>query len=315
MSDSEWENYQAFHIGMARSRLVLNDALHRLGQQGAEWPLVRNNPDPIAWLEKNLQVDFVGKSGILRIALSNGDPKERAAVVNAVASAYLDQFSQMYRHKQDKDLEKLRHLYEKFGDDARKRREELRDLQRQAGPPDPAALANRQSFEKEYRTALERELVRVQLGKIDMEARLSLAAASPKVKPVSRRGNAADAAAAAGLTTLGAHGPLPLAMQFAALCEALLPGKEAKALVRRLESEKALLEGKERRLMASLRDLKRKIEGIQNNSLEVDAFKQSMAVLDKILNKIGVRIAELEAEKEADPPVTLMEEASAGEGK
>jgi hypothetical protein len=314
MSDSEWDSLQANQLALVKSRLVLNDALHRLLRQAAESKLDRNNLAPmasIAWLEKDLQVDFVGKSGILRIGLSSGDPKERVAVVNAVAHAYLDEVTQLFRKKQDNDLEKLKGLAGRLTDDLRRRREELRELQKVAGNPDPAAHVNWQSFEKEYRTALARELVRVRLGKIDVEARLFLASVSPKVKPVSRRGYAADALTAAGLTTFGAHGPLPLVMRFAAICEALLPDKEAKALVWDLENEKALLDDKQGRLLASLTDLKPKTERIQNNAPEVDVIKDSLALLEKTLNKIFTRVVELELEKEAGPPITLMEEASA----
>jgi hypothetical protein len=52
----------------------------------------KENPDPKTarkWLEKNLRVESLEDTGVLRISFMEGSPKERVAIVNAVAEAYV----------------------------------------------------------------------------------------------------------------------------------------------------------------------------------------------------------------------------------
>src|SRR5947199_156607 len=52
---------------------------------------IREQTDPVAWLEKNVQVSFPAQSEVLRIAITGDYPADLAALVNAVKDAYIDE--------------------------------------------------------------------------------------------------------------------------------------------------------------------------------------------------------------------------------
>ena len=74
-----------------KSRPILLAALKRPDVAGLN--IVRDREDPVAWLEENLKVAFLGDSDILRVSLDGTEPKEQAVLVNAVNDAYLEEFN------------------------------------------------------------------------------------------------------------------------------------------------------------------------------------------------------------------------------
>ena len=60
-------------------------------------PMIASSKDPKALLRKELAVEIVKDTFLIRVALSSRDPEEAAAIVNAVVSAYLEQHSDYHK--------------------------------------------------------------------------------------------------------------------------------------------------------------------------------------------------------------------------
>jgi hypothetical protein len=84
-----YEAYYRAQPERVRSRLVLSAALRDRHVVGL--PIIKNQPDPIGWLQQHIDVDYVGGSEIMRIALRGKNEQELIALVNAVTDAYLSE--------------------------------------------------------------------------------------------------------------------------------------------------------------------------------------------------------------------------------
>src|SRR5579883_761864 len=61
-----------------------------------------NHDEEVAWLAQHLQIDYLDGTGVLRIALNAGNPREQALLVNAVVHGYF-KVEVDRRHKRVKD--------------------------------------------------------------------------------------------------------------------------------------------------------------------------------------------------------------------
>ncbi|HYV36565.1 MAG TPA: hypothetical protein VE988_12710 [Gemmataceae bacterium] len=82
----EFDGFQKTQVAMVKSRLVLNSALRE--PKVAALAVVREQTDPVAWLEKKLIVDFPDAPEIMRIAMI-GEVTDAVVIVNAVMGSYL----------------------------------------------------------------------------------------------------------------------------------------------------------------------------------------------------------------------------------
>jgi hypothetical protein len=73
--------YEAAHCRSVLDTVLRADTVSRL-------TVVRKQKNARTWLEKNLRVDSLDDTGVLRISLAEGSPAEQVAIVNAVAKAY-----------------------------------------------------------------------------------------------------------------------------------------------------------------------------------------------------------------------------------
>jgi len=97
------EEREAFELAqtlLIKSRPSLKLALARL----THLEVFRNVPDPVAWLERNLRVDFADDGQTLRISLHGAQDDDLAAIVNAVTDVYLEQL----RMRRERKVEELR---------------------------------------------------------------------------------------------------------------------------------------------------------------------------------------------------------------
>src|SRR5262249_5558416 len=70
----DYQRYQNTQQTLVKSRLVVNAAL-RDGKL-RDYHMVREQVDPIAWLQNELKVEFIGNSEVMEIALSGDHPGE-----------------------------------------------------------------------------------------------------------------------------------------------------------------------------------------------------------------------------------------------
>jgi hypothetical protein len=112
----------------------------------------------------------VDNTGVLRVSVREGSPAEQAALVNAVALAYLElAISQEQKPRQER-LQELRKLRDAHEDTLQHKRQVLNKVTQERGE---GARSTRQQFEREDLAVLRREQQRVHLARIRAQARLN----------------------------------------------------------------------------------------------------------------------------------------------
>ncbi len=159
--------FRRTQVVLLKSRPVLQAALRVRGV--ADLTIAKQQADPAAWLEKNLDVALIDNTGVVRVRVTEGSAAERAALANAVADAYLEEVvGAEARQKQERreHLHKLRQVYE---DSLRQKRKSLHEMGVVLG----ASRSLRQEFDREDLAGFRKELQRVRLAKVAAQARLN----------------------------------------------------------------------------------------------------------------------------------------------
>jgi uncharacterized protein involved in exopolysaccharide biosynthesis len=157
LSERYFENTQ---VALIKSRPILLAALRQPGI--SELGVVRSQDDPAAWLELNLKVAFLEKTDIVRISLDGAEPKELAALVNAVKDAYMEEEVNGQRKKKLALLEDLEKIYLGSEEKIRSQRAALRDLAQRLKSSDVQALSLQQKTIFDQYASLQRELTQLQ---------------------------------------------------------------------------------------------------------------------------------------------------------
>jgi capsular exopolysaccharide synthesis family protein len=138
MSSEEFSVFMKTQTAILKTRLVLAAALRQ--PQIARLPEVSSQADPLAWLEKNLEVETTLGAEILCVSLSGDRPDEVAAVLNAVADAYVQQVSQRAQSEHLARLQQLQENYRQYQEGLRAKRAALKELEGQHHVDDPQHL-------------------------------------------------------------------------------------------------------------------------------------------------------------------------------
>ncbi|HTU89273.1 MAG TPA: polysaccharide biosynthesis tyrosine autokinase [Gemmataceae bacterium] len=161
---------QAYRI---RDRFVLNAAL-RDNPEVAELSLLKEQRDPLEWLEKEINVSFPSPD-VMHISISGDRPAEQLKIVSAVTKAYLDYVvnsEHTYRLERQKQL---KDVFARYEGRVKRKREDLRALQRQNGAFNEEGMILRQQIALEELIVAKRDLtqVRQQLRRLLVELDLS----------------------------------------------------------------------------------------------------------------------------------------------
>jgi capsular exopolysaccharide synthesis family protein len=160
-SNEEFTNYVRTQTTLVKSRPVLQAALRQ--PKIAELSEVRAQADPVAWLDKALQVDTLQGPEVMRVTLSGERPEEVAALLNAIADAYLKdvvQKEQVDRQEQKEQLNKSLHDYEAA---LRTKRDTLHELQDRLGVDDPDTVKARYAAAQTQENTVRTELLKKRL--------------------------------------------------------------------------------------------------------------------------------------------------------
>src|SRR5439155_16164863 len=118
--------HQRDQVSLVKSRLVYNAALKL--QKVAELSVVREQTDPLDWLDKRLLADFSVAPYSLRIALVGDRPQELVTLVDAIREVYVKEFfekDQLDRSERLTALEQMRDDYDRSFRARKKDQEEL----------------------------------------------------------------------------------------------------------------------------------------------------------------------------------------------
>lgn len=118
---------------LIRSRLVLDTAIQQPGI--AQLNCLKNVPDKVYWLGKQLDVKFLGNSEILEIAISGNDRDELMKILLAVRLAYMDRVVAVDRELDMRRRMTLEQAYKNSEKIIARKRLQLRSLEEQIGIP------------------------------------------------------------------------------------------------------------------------------------------------------------------------------------
>lgn len=154
-SQPDFGSYQRTTIALIKSRLVLNSALKQPGIR--DLTIVQMQHDPVAWLEKQLLIDFSVGPEILRIAMNGENPEQLTKLVAAVRDAYLTEVVDKEKNRRRDNLKEIEKLHKDRDIQLRDKRARLRELSESVGSGDPKSIALKQQFALENLAAMEKE--------------------------------------------------------------------------------------------------------------------------------------------------------------
>lgn len=164
--ESKFDSFRRTQIALLRSHSVLKTALRY--PKVAALPLVQQQADPVAWLEKNLVVDSPDSPAIVRIGMSGGKTEDLVLLVNAVTDAYFSEIVNKEHYERAKRLDQMKDTYARLNEGLRSKKNALRALTEQLGSADMSRLLG-----EDHLRACQQELSKVRLGRIPLQARLA----------------------------------------------------------------------------------------------------------------------------------------------
>lgn len=174
-------NHQRNQISLVKSRLVLNTALK--DRRVAELSVVREQTDPLDWLERQLQADFFIAGEILRISITGDRPQELIVLVDSVRDAYLKEFREKEQLAKIERLNTLGQMRQDYEGKLSGRKKERKELEKQGVSRNMTRQEAKIHFVESDLAFAERELGR--LREDLSKANLDLAAALEKEKQLA----------------------------------------------------------------------------------------------------------------------------------
>jgi polysaccharide biosynthesis transport protein len=169
-----YKRYQSTQQTLVKSQLVLNAALSN--PEVSKYSMIREQSDPVTWLQAKLSVEFIAGSEVMEISLNGRDPVEVAGIVNAVTTAYMDEVANVDAKHRTGRYENLVKIKERYQENLKQRREIMRKLAETVGSNDRDTLALRQQYAMEHLEHLQKELLEIESQKRRVEARVKVRA-------------------------------------------------------------------------------------------------------------------------------------------
>ncbi len=156
IDDREYNIYKQTQAALITSTFVLNTAIRDPNIESLNF---FNKPDsqPLALLKQKLEVEYPGKSEILRIALSDKNDKEAVKIVNAVAEAYMKEVADTERITNAQRLEILRAQERKNSREIQDMTDDVQKLAAQVGTSDSDLARLNQQIERSQLSSIENE--------------------------------------------------------------------------------------------------------------------------------------------------------------
>jgi capsular exopolysaccharide synthesis family protein len=288
---SEFLLFKATQQAMIASPLVLSRALKEQlpnGKEVRELGIVRaKGPGAVDWLEKALKSDFLAGPEFMRVTLGADDPDEVAALLNAIARAYLgtnldisrsarDQLLTDYKDRKAKLFEDHRKLLDRLNQKTSDREDvNTRETQMQRQTQAMLELSHAQNKLRDLRGQRDRELAEI----AGLEARIKLLPKAPLPPEKLDEALRNDAVGATYFTQLQG---LTTDIQYA--------NEKYKPHIAAIYVKKALESAREiQRKMDERKELIRPdVETLYRNKLREDA-KQAISVAEAKIQLLGVQ--------------------------
>jgi capsular exopolysaccharide synthesis family protein len=139
---NDFNTYLRTQAAALKNRYVLNAALKR--DDVRQLSIVRQQAEPITWLEDELKVEVQDGSEIVNVKMTGTEPAELVTLVNAVTQAYLTEVVNVDRKGRSDRLAELDDIYTKSREKLRIKRETLKKRAEEVGSSDMSTLNQKQ---------------------------------------------------------------------------------------------------------------------------------------------------------------------------
>ena len=263
-SPEDYERYLQTQAALIKSRLVINHALQRPAI--AQLPAIKNQADPFGWLQQNLDVINVKKSELVQVSLSprsGASSKDRAAIIDAVVSAYMQEVvgAELKRRADRHSI--LRKTKEKYAELILQRRETARKLAESVGNGGRLSSAEQKSLVRRHDKLLEQRL-ELRLGRAEAETL------------VERRTKALNREKAANRD-----------------------GGSVRNELAQLEDRLAIIAAHERVLQDELNQVASERRSDAAGSLELKTINEELVLMEDVARKVGTELERLNVELDA----------------
>jgi polysaccharide biosynthesis transport protein len=177
----EFQVYQKTQLTVVKNRTVLNAALN--DPKVSKLSSVRDQVDPVLWLEKQIQADFQGE--VFRISMSGEKPEDLAILVNAVKDAYMKNVVDQEFKDRFARRDELQKIYDEYEKKLEQKRGELKKLTQKVGSKDKQTIQYAQQLSLESLQTVRREMIQIQSELRRVKAELEIRLAQEKSGPVS----------------------------------------------------------------------------------------------------------------------------------
>lgn len=171
-SRQQFEVYRQTQSRMIKSPFVLSAALR--DPKLAKLSIIRDEPHPVDWLEQNLGVSNPATE-FLKVSLSGQEPKELAAIVNAVTKEYLEEVADSQTQSRSKRVQELERAHRELEDKLKNRMGAFKRLAKQLASGDSVALQEKQKMMMELTGLLRRQKAQLSFDKMVGESKLKAA--------------------------------------------------------------------------------------------------------------------------------------------
>jgi len=169
----DFGTYQKTQLMLIKSRTVLNKSLN--DPKVIKLKDVREQVDPVLWLEKKIQADYLGE--VLRISMSGDKPEDLAILVNAVAEAYRKEIVDAESRERWLRRDELKKIYDEYQSNLEQRRLAMKKLAQRFGSKDKQTIRYTQELAIERLSTARRELIQIQgdmrRAKAELEVRVA----------------------------------------------------------------------------------------------------------------------------------------------
>ena len=174
-----FEIYKSTQAQYLTSRFVLTAAMRKPGV--AQMASLRQSADPVEALASRVSVAFPGGGEIMTVGLRSEEPREAAALVNAVVDAYLEEVVNVELKQRRERLVELDRIYTDKESELRRKRTELRQLAERLGTGDSQTLTLKQQLTLQQFAEYRKQLVQVQMDLMHARGKLQVAQATCQV--------------------------------------------------------------------------------------------------------------------------------------
>lgn len=340
-----FEVYKGTQQQYVKSRFVLVAALRK--PEAASATVLQESPDPVDWLQENLKVAFPGNAEIMHISLTTPDPRESAALVNAVVDAYKTEIVDVELNQRRQRLNDLERIYTEKENELRAKRSDLKRLAEQLGAGEKENLSLKQQIAFQQFAAFRSELINTQFKVMRLRWELKAKEAEAqrptsievndleleqflRTDPVALQLLQRDSEirqrrqeAQSVLTWRGSAEHLErsrgaeestqraLAARRAELREELKRRKRAalQASIEQLKAEIAAGIEQEKQLLQDVEQAKKLAESFGGSSIDVEMMRSEIALLEGILKSVADEREKLNIEIRNRPRITLIHKA------